>query len=91
MGTTRGRLDRLETVWSRPATGWRERFDPGLLTEDELAEYVAIDRRSRSRNRQTIGQLTTTPIDPYGVPPGPVIRRCCTSPRTWNSSVTWER
>jgi hypothetical protein len=45
MPTTRGRLDRLETIWRRLVPARRRRYDIGLLGEDELAAYLALERR----------------------------------------------
>jgi hypothetical protein len=45
MNTAR-RLDQLETIWRRPVPDWRQRFDPGRLGEDELAAYLALERRA---------------------------------------------
>jgi len=41
--------------------------------------------------RATIGQLTTTPVEPNGFPIGPVMWPPTTRLRSWNSSITRER
>jgi hypothetical protein len=43
------------------------------------------------RKRNTMGQFTIIPTEPYSAPPGPVIHPSSTKPKMANSSVSRER